>query len=429
MQYTWAIDARFVPMHKWSMIKHITHASRLLSLLVGPFLICHCSVPNAPTGQSLLEVSVSNPTVDKTGVCYWRSGGSCGTSGDTRKLDVYKPAGGGQGKGVLLYVHGGAWNGNTSSELNGRSLTTSGSHKAPKLFAQAGWRVLSMDYTSATGDGSHTNTIHGGFPSGTTNPGGGSPKTYEANGLYDVKVAIRYARQQYADPNGLTLIVMGHSAGGQLATLAALSANNESSSPFLKPAYPSHLSSVATKVDAVVNLAGPLDFEPWFTFTDFASLNGIAPNLGNDVAEFFGCRVPSTNYGGLAPCRCRGPNDGSLPSTVPACTNGQQPINPVVPKVSAATYADTQDPPIYVAYSEKDSLVLPRAGCLTAGTYYNLDRQYEFWVDVIEKSVSPTEHHVYGLNSQALITQFAEAVRGATFPVGNSPPAGEICGL
>ena len=144
-----------------------------------------------------------------------------GDAGERNLLDIYRPreprAG---GFPVLLQVHGGGWfSGHKQQQAQ------------PLLnhLAQRGWLCVSINYRLSP---DHRFPAH----------------------IIDVKKAIHWIRQHIAEYGGNAefLAVTGGSAGGHLAALAGLSAND--------PAYQPGFEDADTHVDAVVPLYGVYDF-------------------------------------------------------------------------------------------------------------------------------------------------------------------------
>lgn len=146
--------------------------------------------------------------------------------GQPLKLDVYDPF---PARGLditandrlpaVIVIHGGSWSGGTKSDFPAHNY----------FLAQGRRMVFDVEYRLA--DANHR------FPSQ----------------IADVKCAIGWVKQHAAeyrvDPNRIAL--MGRSAGGQLALLAAYTPND----PRLPPTCP----TTDTSVQAVVSLYGPID--------------------------------------------------------------------------------------------------------------------------------------------------------------------------
>ncbi|MGD8191588.1 alpha/beta hydrolase fold domain-containing protein [Brevibacillus ginsengisoli] len=134
------------------------------------------------------------------------------------KLDIIKPLSTEEKFPAILYVHGGGWMSGDKRKIGGQWNSS---------FAQYGFVCININYR-LSGEAI--------FPAA----------------LLDVKRAIRWvksnAKAYNIDENKIG--IWGHSSGGHLATLAALSAD-----------HPDFISEedVSEKVHAVVTLAGPVD--------------------------------------------------------------------------------------------------------------------------------------------------------------------------
>jgi acetyl esterase/lipase len=135
-------------------------------------------------------------------------------------LDVYTPAGGTSGAPVLLFVHGGAW---VFGSKRGQGL--------PMLheLTARGWVCVTCDYRL-------------------------SPRATWPDHIVDVKRALAWTRRHAGEFGGdptRFLAVAGNSAGGHLASLAALAAT--------EPAWQPGFETDDTHVDACVSLYGVLE--------------------------------------------------------------------------------------------------------------------------------------------------------------------------
>ncbi|KAF9410293.1 hypothetical protein BGZ94_001712 [Podila epigama] len=136
------------------------------------------------------------------------------------ELDIYRPNSvkGGDNVPVLFYIHGGRWT-QGSKSIIGPLATEMVSHN---------WIVVSINY--------RTNT-KAGYP----------------NQLIDCKRALRWVKDEIqiygGDPNNI--IVAGDSAGGQMASLLALTAN--------EAAYQPGFEEVDTTVQGCVALSSVMD--------------------------------------------------------------------------------------------------------------------------------------------------------------------------
>ncbi|HUD69280.1 MAG TPA: alpha/beta hydrolase [Acidimicrobiales bacterium] len=143
-----------------------------------------------------------------------------GDVGDAHLLDVIRPRGDVTNAPVMLYVHGGAWVFGSKREQG-----------LPMLYelASRGWVCVSCNYRL-------------------------SPKATWPDHVVDVKRAVAWtkvhARDFGGDPSRF-LAISGGSAGGQLASLAALTPND--------PAFQPGFEDADTAVDACVSLYGVLE--------------------------------------------------------------------------------------------------------------------------------------------------------------------------
>ena len=140
-------------------------------------------------------------------------------SGPSHTLDLYRPAAGVEGAPVMLYIHGGAWVIGDKREQG-----------KPMMFelVSRGWVCVSINYRL-------------------------SPKATWPDHIVDVKMAIVWVKEHIAEFGGdpSFVVISGGSAGGHLASLAALSAND--------PAFQPGFEEAETTVDACVSLYGVLD--------------------------------------------------------------------------------------------------------------------------------------------------------------------------
>ena len=144
-----------------------------------------------------------------------------GDAGERNLLDIYRPRQQRDGGfPVLLQVHGGGWfSGHKQQQAQ------------PLLnhLAQRGWLCVSINYRL-------------------------SPAHHFPAHIIDVKKAIHWIKEHIAQYGGNAdfLAITGGSAGGHLAALAALSAND--------PAYQPGFEQADTSVDAAIPLYGVYDF-------------------------------------------------------------------------------------------------------------------------------------------------------------------------
>jgi len=145
-----------------------------------------------------------------------------GDKGGRNLLDLVVPkaAQAGDRRPVLLQVHGGAWIIGDKRE-QGRPLMRS--------MASRGWICVAINYRL-------------------------SPKATMPDHIVDVKRAIAWIRENIAEYGGDPdfLCITGGSAGGNLSSLAALTAND--------PAFQPGFESIDTRVNACVPFYGVFDF-------------------------------------------------------------------------------------------------------------------------------------------------------------------------
>src|SRR5439155_6244244 len=108
------------------------------------------------------------------------------TKNERQTLDVYAPAAPGKNLPVVVWIHGGGWQGGDKSEI----------HKKPQAFVDKGFVFVSTNYRLW-------------------------PKVDMATIVRDVAKSIRWVHDHIAEYGGdpKRLFIMGHSAGAQLAAL------------------------------------------------------------------------------------------------------------------------------------------------------------------------------------------------------------------
>ncbi len=145
-------------------------------------------------------------------------------AGRRHLLDVYRPRTGVTRAPVLLQIHGGAWMVGTK-DTQGRPLMNA--------LANAGWVCVAINYRL-------------------------SPRAKWPEHLLDCKLALRWIRAHIVEHGGDpdSVVVTGGSAGGHLASLVALTANE----PELQPGF----EDVDTSVRACVSMYGAYELEQVF---------------------------------------------------------------------------------------------------------------------------------------------------------------------
>ncbi len=182
--------------------------------------------PGIDWRQILLPFPIRHPEVERIrNLSYSRIGKS------DLKLDVYRSRNRPQNCPTLLQIHGGAW---VIGSKNEQGL--------PLMLQMAarGWVCVSIDYRL-------------------------SPRATFPDHIIDIKRAIEWVRQHGPEygANPEFLVVTGGSAGGHLAALAALTAND--------PEYQPGFESADTSVSACV---------PFYGVYDFTDRHGVYRNPG-----------------------------------------------------------------------------------------------------------------------------------------------------
>lgn len=157
---------------------------------------------------------------------------SYGPAGGANRLDLYRPRSGATGAPVLVYFHGGGYNGGRKS-VEARALLF--------RFASRGWVTISANYRLR-------------------------PNATFVDHLTDVKRVIAWIRDQGVaygiDPG--TIVLSGGSAGGHLVTMAGLTQNG--------PRYQHGFEDADTSVSAVASFYG------WYD--GYYGLGGVDSEVG-----------------------------------------------------------------------------------------------------------------------------------------------------
>jgi acetyl esterase/lipase len=239
------------------------------------FLVLSISV-NITFGQKndFLNTTFTKGTVLHQNIPY---------ANDTLKkhlLDIYLPAKGGSSIPLIIWVHGGAW------MLNDKYADMGYMKNTIRSFMDRGYALASIDYR-------HSTTAI--FPAQ----------------IQDCIQAVQFlhdnAKKYNVDQS--KIVLMGFSAGGHLASLLALSNNNEVASFYPSGKKPSF------KIKAVLDFYGPSDFSLFFG-------NMLPGEIDNPIAKLL----------------------GSSPLTRPDISNLASPV----------TYVDKHDPPFFIVHGEKD---------------------------------------------------------------------------
>ncbi len=211
-------------------------------------------------------------------------------AGDTLKahlLDIYLPAKAASNTPLIVWIHGGAWNHNDKYSDMGYMKNTI------RSFLQKGYALASIDYRYST-------------------------KAVFPAQIQDCNQALEFL-YQHAAKYGLDknrMVLMGFSAGGHLASLLGLSANNH-----VMEFYPQN-SGPSFKVKGILDFYGPSDF-----IALIGDGNGGVGLQDDPVSQLLGASPV------LRPDLAR--------------------------KASPATYVDKNDPPFLIVQGEKDQSVPP----------------------------------------------------------------------
>lgn len=208
-------------------------------------------------------------------------------AGDTirkHQLDIYLPAGGKKSHPLLVWVHGGAW------MLNDKYADMGYMQETIRGLVDRGYAIASIDYR-------HSTTAV--FPAQVQDCNQALSFLYDNAARYNL------------DKNRIGLI--GFSAGGHLASLMALSANNNISAFYKAGSRP-------VKVKCVLDFYGPSDFMMLASLPD-SSIN----NDRNPVSILL----------------------GAMPVNRPDLARRASPV----------TYVDKNDPPFLIVQGEKDESV------------------------------------------------------------------------
>ena len=193
-----------------------------------------------------------------------------GDKGRRNLLDVVRPSAPGERRPALLQIHGGGWVIGDKRE-QGQPLMTH--------LASRGWVCFAINYRL-------------------------SPQATFPDHIVDVKRAIRWIREHAAeygaDPD--FLCVTGGSAGGHLAALAAVSAND----PRFQPGF----EDVDTRLAAAVPFYGVYDFLDRFGIRGSQKMEPLPRQAG---AEVHARREPRA-VGGRLPDRARLGRGAALPA-------------------------------------------------------------------------------------------------------------------
>lgn len=263
--------------------------------------------------------------------------------------DVYLPATDAEGAPVILFLHGGGWTIGTRSPVPQAAL---------RQVTRMGTPVVSIDYTLAT----------------TADPATAFPAAER-----DIDRAIRWIKTQAsswgAQPR---VIVTGHSAGANLALMAALAPGT-----FVEPDLPRGLAKTSPAVVGVGAFAGPVDI------ADMDPIAGWDPHL----VPYLGCTV---------------------------CTPEQ------IAAANPLTYATASAPPAYLNYGADDWLVPPDVHGLPTAERLATERNESALPDserAVWYEVSPDTHEMdVGHFNVRAFEQWLDKVAAGKWPGTESCP-------
>jgi len=197
---------------------------------IAPGLAERTAEAPEPRGRLLLPFWLSDPAVEMVRDVRYAPG-----AGRHHLLDVYRPRAGARGAPVLLQIHGGAWMIGDKRE-QGLPLMLH--------LAARGWVCVTANYRL-------------------------SPRATFPEHLVDVKLAIHWVREHVAEYGGDPdfVAITGGSAGGHLAALAALTANDAEYQPGFE--------DTDTGVRACVPVYGVYDFANRFGIADHEFMERI----------------------------------------------------------------------------------------------------------------------------------------------------------
>jgi acetyl esterase/lipase len=208
------------PPHAWNVRqRHTIRSMSKISLLLTALLFAGfaLALPARKQGAAVSQSGAKSVSVEEN-VSY----GS--VNGADLRLDIYKPA---DSPAVIhpavLLIHGGGW-----TDLNKSTMRGMG-----QVLARSGFVAFAVDYRLFQGD----------------------ENRWPAQ-LDDVQRAVRWLRANAAryGVNPERIGAFGHSAGAQLAALLGMEDTRGNSDPAL--------AKYSSKVQAVVDVSGPIDFTP-----------------------------------------------------------------------------------------------------------------------------------------------------------------------
>ena len=234
--------------------------------------------------------------------------------GHTLRLDAYLPDTWSTGRPAVVLVHGGGWHGGRRDSLA----------PAAELFARHGWVAVTIDYRLAPA------------------------ATYPA-AVKDVQAAVRFVRERAArvgvDP--ARIVLAGSSAGGNLATLAAMSGKGDH--------------ATGARVAGVVSWSGVYDMPGLVTQT--LGDPGLAW-LGDAAERYVGCPAISLDPACLGAWWVASPTNLVDPTDPPVLlVHGRDELVPVAQATAFATRLELAGVERYVRMQDGtghgNELILP----------------------------------------------------------------------
>jgi acetyl esterase/lipase len=332
-------------------IKKISIAGCALSI----FLLVGCRVEDPLVRQSMDELAPDDITYPSpTDTISYRSS-------PTRLLDVYPAQGDNPSRIAVLYAHGGGWVENDRTEA--------ATNRIFRHLLEEGYVGFSIDYTLARELG----------VSGAPDDCAGTESPFPDN-LHDLQWAIGWANQPVnkALYKYDRVVVVGESAGGFLAGLAAVKSDQRPAG--MPTAY-------VIRPDAAVTLVAPMHMKTWGSQGD-----GGADGFANWVVAF-------TNYiheklggtGDYNPLQCLYGWQYTTTNSVPLATREA---------ATASEYVDAGDPPIYMVSGTDDMLALSEHNAdLLEQEYANKGFNGRAWNDRAEGGF----HNAGRLNTNAVV--------------------------
>jgi acetyl esterase/lipase len=229
-------------------------------------------------------------------------------TGNTQRLDIYKPAGDGPFP-TLVWIHGGGWT--TGDRRQGFGIN----NDWPGLFRQLfrGYAVVVIDYRWASAT-EHVDTVLG-----------------------DVKRAIRWIKWQAPryHLNATRIALWGHSAGANLAALAAATAPSKTLEPSsFGPGFEA-LAHFTSETQLVLGYAGIYDFRQELNWApDSPPPFDFTRGVTDGASYFLGCDLPTAT---------------DLP--LPDCTDAR--------RFDASPEKYLAGPPVYLAHGDNDPFAHP----------------------------------------------------------------------